>query len=57
MEGNCSNAKETILSINTMCKEKQTTKRERNTPKHTTKKKKKLKKWKHDLGPLCKAIA
>jgi hypothetical protein len=41
MEGNCSNAKEIVVSINTTCKDKQTTKRERETnmQKHTTQKK------------------
>jgi hypothetical protein len=39
MEGNCSNAKEIVVSINTTCKEKQTKReRERNMQKHTTQK-------------------
>jgi hypothetical protein len=58
MEGNCSNAKETVVSINTKCKEKQTTKRERDKhPKHTTQNIIEKMGPKHDLTPLCKAIA
>jgi len=56
--GNCSNAKETIVGINTTGEEKKTTKRDKHKKTHNTTKIL-LKKMgpKHDLGPLCRARA
>jgi hypothetical protein len=57
MEGNCSNANETLISINTTCKEKQTRerKRKKHVKTHNTKKIL-LKKWGPNmtLGPFVK---
>jgi len=38
VEGNCSNAKETVISINTTGEEKQTPKRDKHKKTHNTKK-------------------
>jgi hypothetical protein len=58
VEGNCTNANKTIVSINTTHEGKQTTKRDKHKKTHNAKQLL-LKKMgpKHDLGPLYRAIA